>query len=338
MADAAATTTAAPPAVTTVAALPSIVFASLAGSAVLVELTVPQIVRLSLPTKTPLPNTPLAARIAMQPRLLGPQTALTTLQFGLTREVRDLLDRALGPNKLHLSAAYGIASGPCRAAAYNLLIAGTYAYHGRSAQGGTDSLPERARTFWLTKVKPGLLWSVLRDSGSVGGGIVLAPTVTPRDAPPPLKFACGVGAGALCGLDVRVAGPKGADFDIEPGVLEECAELTKAPGAGTVTVCDTAADAVAGADVVYADSWMSYGTVGAERDARLNALMPFQVDSALMKHAAPDAIFMNCLPAMRGEEQTADVIDGPQSVVFDQAENRLHAQKALLVKLLVDGL
>ena len=124
MADAAATTTAAPPAVTTVAALPSIVFASLAGSAVLVELTVPQIVRLSLPTKTPLPNTPLAARIAMQPRLLGPQTALTTLQFGLTREVRDLLDRALGPNKLHLSAAYGVASGPCRAAAYNLLIAG----------------------------------------------------------------------------------------------------------------------------------------------------------------------------------------------------------------------
>ena len=58
----------------------------------------------------------------------------------------------------------------------------------------------------------------------------------------------------------------------------------------------------------------------------------------MMKHAAPDAIFMNCLPAMRGEEQTADVIDGPQSVVFDQAENRLHAQKALLVKLLVDGL
>mmetsp|Transcript_8762 Transcript_8762/g.26193 ORF Transcript_8762/g.26193 Transcript_8762/m.26193 type:complete len:267 (+) Transcript_8762:1097-1897(+) len=204
MADAAATTTAAPPAVTTVAALPSIVFASLAGSAVLVELTVPQIVRLSLPTKTPLPNTPLAARIAMQPRLLGPQTALTTLQFGLTREVRDLLDRALGPNKLHLSAAYGIASGPCRAAAYNLLIAGTYAYHGRSAQGGTDSLPERARTFWLTKVKPGLLWSVLRDSGSVGGGIVLAPTVTPRDAPPPLKFACGVGAGALCGLATQL--------------------------------------------------------------------------------------------------------------------------------------
>lgn len=82
--------------------------------------------------------------------------------------------------------------------------AGTYAYHGRSAQGGTDSLPERARTFWLTKVKPGLLWSVLRDSGSVGGGIVLAPTVTPRDAPPPLKFACGVGAGALCGLATQL--------------------------------------------------------------------------------------------------------------------------------------
>ena len=62
--------------------------------------------------------------------------------------------------------------------------------------------------------------------------------------------------------------------------------------------------------------------------------MPFQVTTDLMTQAAPDAIFMNCLPAVRGEEQTADVIDGPQSVVFDQAENRLHAQKALLVKLI----
>ena len=63
-------------------------------------------------------------------------------------------------------------------------------------------------------------------------------------------------------------------------------------------------------------------------------MMPFQVNSALMKHAKPTAVFMNCLPAMRGMEQTAEVIDGNQSIVFDQAENRLHAQKALMLKLL----
>ena len=145
-------------------------------------------------------------------------------------------------------------------------------------------------------------------------------------------------ASALMGLDCRVAGPPGADFAIEAGVLDECAAIAASPGAGAVRVCATAEEAVAGADVVYADSWMSYGTAGAERAARLDALLPFQVTEALMAAAAPDAIFMNCLPAMRGEEQTAAVIDGPQSVVFDQAENRLHAQKALLAKLLVEGL
>ena len=145
-------------------------------------------------------------------------------------------------------------------------------------------------------------------------------------------------AGALVGLDVAVAGPPGSDWAVEASVLDECAELAAKPGAGSVAVLDSAEAAVAGADVVYADSWMSYGVQGAERDQRLAALMPFQVTTDLMKAAKGDAIFMNCLPAIRGEEQTADVIDGPQSVVFDQAENRLHAQKALLVKLLVEGL
>mmetsp|Transcript_23200 Transcript_23200/g.69493 ORF Transcript_23200/g.69493 Transcript_23200/m.69493 type:complete len:319 (-) Transcript_23200:33-989(-) len=145
-------------------------------------------------------------------------------------------------------------------------------------------------------------------------------------------------AGALMGLDVRVSGPAGDGFSIERSVLDECAELCKAPGAGSVTVAPTAQEAVAGADVVYADSWMSYGVAGAERETRMATLMPWQVDAKLMQLAKPDAIFMNCLPAVREEEQTAEVIDGPQSVVFDQAENRLHAQKALLVKLLVDGL
>lgn len=141
--------------------------------------------------------------------------------------------------------------------------------------------------------------------------------------------------GAIVGMDVRVAGPKGADFAIEPSVLEECAALSAADAnAGTVKVCETAEEAVDGCDFVYADSWMSYGIQGAERDNRFNQLLPYQINSKLMTHAAPTGKFMNCLPAMRGEEQTAEVIDGPQSIVFDQAENRLHAQKALLVKLI----
>ena len=144
-------------------------------------------------------------------------------------------------------------------------------------------------------------------------------------------------AGALMGLDVRIAGPTGFEWEIEPSVLEECAALTKEHG-GTVTVLKSAEEAVAGADIVYADSWMSYGIKGAERDRRMKALMPFQVTPELMSKASSSASFMNCLPAVRGEEQLASVIDGPQSIVFDQAENRLHAQKALLVKLLVEGL
>ena len=141
--------------------------------------------------------------------------------------------------------------------------------------------------------------------------------------------------GCIMGMNVRVAGPKGEDFAIEQSVLDECAKLSAAsPNAGTVEVCDTAEEAVAGADFVYADSWFSYGVKGEEREKRFNQLLPYQVNADLMKHAKSSAKFMNCLPAMRGDEQTAEVIDGPQSIVFDQAENRLHAQKALLVKLI----
>jgi ornithine carbamoyltransferase len=87
-------------------------------------------------------------------------------------------------------------------------------------------------------------------------------------------------------------------------------------------------EAVRGADCVVTDSWVS---MGQEHRARgHNVFMPFQVNSALMKHAKPDALFMHCLPAHRGEEVTDEVIDGPQSVVFDEAENRLHAQKSIL--------
>ena len=97
---------------------------------------------------------------------------------------------------------------------------------------------------------------------------------------------------------------------------------------GRIEVSDNPKAAVAGADLVIADTWVSMGDTDA--DARYAALEPFQVDAPLMGHAAPNAIFMHCLPAHRGEEVTEDVIDGPHSVVFDEAENRIHAQKSIL--------
>jgi ornithine carbamoyltransferase len=94
-------------------------------------------------------------------------------------------------------------------------------------------------------------------------------------------------------------------------------------------------EAVDGADCVVTDTWTSMGDKDGKK--RHNMLKPYQVNSALMKHAKPDAIFMHCLPAHRGEEVTDEVIDGPQSVVFDEAENRLHAQKGILAWCLKAG-
>merc|ERR1719401_1406669 len=134
---------------------------------------------------------------------------------------------------------------------------------------------------------------------------------------------------ALMGYNLHLAGAG----EIEPGVWEEVKTLQERTGS-TVQAFKTAQEAVVGVDVIYCDSWMSYGIPKEEEEARKKLFMPFQVDSALLAQAKPDCIFMNCLPAARGMEQTAEVIDGPQSVVFDQAENRLHAQKAMLVHLL----
>jgi ornithine carbamoyltransferase len=96
-----------------------------------------------------------------------------------------------------------------------------------------------------------------------------------------------------------------------------------------VFVTNDAASAAAGADCIVTDTWVSMGDVDAE--SRHNLLKPYRVDAALMARAKPEAIFMHCLPAHRGEEVTGEVIDGPQSVVFDEAENRLHAQKGILM-------
>ena len=97
---------------------------------------------------------------------------------------------------------------------------------------------------------------------------------------------------------------------------------------GRIRLLDDPVAAVSDADVVVTDTWVSMGQADAE--ARHALLAPFRVDTALMRHARPDALFLHCLPAHRGEEVTAEIIDGPHSVVFDEAENRLHAQKAIL--------
>jgi len=130
-------------------------------------------------------------------------------------------------------------------------------------------------------------------------------------------------AAARLGLTLAVACPAG--YEPDPDVVQL--------GGPRVTVGHDVAEAVSEADVVYTDVWTSMGQE-AEAAARRRAFRKYQVNAALVAKAKKTALVMHCLPAHRGEEITADVIDGPQSVVFDQAENRLHAQKAVLVWLL----
>ena len=129
-------------------------------------------------------------------------------------------------------------------------------------------------------------------------------------------------AAGLFKFDVRVGVPQG--FDPDPSF----AEAARAGGA-TITLTRNAAEAVEGADVVVTDTWISMGQAGGE--AKLRAMMPYQVTPALMARAKPDAKFLHCLPAHRGEEVLDEVIDGPQSLIWDEAENRLHAQKSVLL-------
>ncbi|GAB6875346.1 ornithine carbamoyltransferase [Thermaerobacter litoralis] len=135
---------------------------------------------------------------------------------------------------------------------------------------------------------------------------------------------------ALLGLRLRLACPPG--YEPHPQVLAMAEDLARGTGAVVEVLHDPVA-AVRGADVVYTDVWTSMGQEGEEADRR-RAFAPYQVNEALVAHASPDYIFMHCLPAHRGEEVTAGVLDGPHSVVWDQAENRLHAQKAILLALL----
>ncbi len=149
------------------------------------------------------------------------------------------------------------------------------------------------------KSLPGLKWAWLGDGNNVLHSIIEA--------------------GALLGFSVMAACPEGYDPDPDFTAQHDANfTLTRDPW-----------EAVKDADIVVTDTWISMGQAHAE--AKLAAMMPYQVTSALMAKAKPDALFLHCLPAHRGEEVTAEVIDGPQSVIWDEAENRLHAQKSILL-------
>jgi ornithine carbamoyltransferase len=146
--------------------------------------------------------------------------------------------------------------------------------------------------------------------------------------------ACNMGnswllAGALAGLHVRISAPEG--FEPDPAIVQRAADIGLGTG-GSATLERDPKAAVAGADVVVTDTWVSMGKED-EAAERLAALAPYALTAELLGAARHDAIVMHCLPAYRGKEIAAEVLDGPQSVVWDEAENRRHAQKAVLTWL-----
>ncbi|ASW24118.1 ornithine carbamoyltransferase [Bifidobacterium pseudolongum subsp. globosum] len=137
-------------------------------------------------------------------------------------------------------------------------------------------------------------------------------------------------AGAVAGMHVAVAGPNG--YLPDEAIVQD-AEAIAATTGGSILVTTNPLEAVDGADCVFTDTWVSMGEES-QYAVRSKPFWPYQVNEKLMGYAKPDALFQHCLPAYRGKEVTAEVIDGPQSVVWDEAENRLHAQKALLTWLI----
>jgi ornithine carbamoyltransferase len=136
--------------------------------------------------------------------------------------------------------------------------------------------------------------------------------------------------GATMGLEVRLGHP--ADYGPNPRIVDRAETLAREAG-GRLVFSTEPLDVVEGASVVYTDAWTSMGQE-AETEARRDAFAPYQVNTRLLDAAGPDAVVMHCLPAHRGEEITSEVMDGPRSIIFEQSENRLHIQKALLVEML----
>lgn len=139
-----------------------------------------------------------------------------------------------------------------------------------------------------------------------------------------------VQAAAHFGMQFVIATPPG--YELHEDVMDSAGEIAAHTG-GTLEAFHNPQAAVARADVIYTDTWVSMGQEE-ETSQRLRDMYLYQVNRQLVAHASPDAIVMHCLPAHRGQEITDDVADGPHSAIFDQAENRMHAQKAILVKLL----
>jgi ornithine carbamoyltransferase len=140
-----------------------------------------------------------------------------------------------------------------------------------------------------------------------------------------LLYAC-----AKCGMNMNVGSPK--EYEPQPIVMKEAKALAEASKA-KINLFNHPGEAVKNADVIYTDVWTSMGQEE-ESEKRRRIFKPFQINKNLVKLAKKNVLIMHCLPAHRGEEITDDIIDGPNSVVFDQAENRMHVQKAVLIKLL----
>ena len=142
-----------------------------------------------------------------------------------------------------------------------------------------------------------------------------------------IMYGCG-----KMGIDCAIASPEGYMPDAE--VIENAKDDFKKSGA-KLLITEDAVEAIKNADIVYTDTWVSMGQE-AEKAERIKVFMPYQIDEELFKKAKEDALFMHCLPAYRGYEVTSEVIDGKNSVIFDEAENRLHAQKAVMAMLMKD--
>lgn len=165
-------------------------------------------------------------------------------------------------------------------------------------------------TIWEHKGKlKGIKLAYIGDGNNVANSLVLA--------------------AVLLGLDVRVATPAG--YEMESSIVQKAQQYALESG-GKLLLTHDVMEAVAGADAVYTDVWTSMG-FEEENEVRMKAFAQYQVNEQLVAHADSDYLFLHCLPAHRGEEVTAGVIDGPRSFIFDQAENRLHAQKAILAAL-----
>jgi ornithine carbamoyltransferase len=137
-------------------------------------------------------------------------------------------------------------------------------------------------------------------------------------------------SGALAGMHVRVSGPEG--FQPDPAILARAQELALGTG-GSAQVVDDPEQAARGADVLITDTWVSMGKEAESAD-RVEVFRAWQLNEDLLGLGADDAIVLHCLPAYRGKEVTAGVLDGPHSVIWDEAENRRHAQKAIIEWLL----